>query len=542
MSISRRIFITTSIPYVNARPHVGYAWELVLADTFARYFRLAGNDVRFLTGTDDNSLKNVHAAERAGLATADFVRTQGQRYRELARRLNLSNDDFIQTAFDPRHAPAVQRLWQRCRARGDIYTKSYSGLYCVGCEQFLSSTELSSGRCPDHDAPLEHVEEENYFFRLSAHAPNLERSLTRGELRIHPEHYRAEVARWLERGLLDFSISRSAARARGWGIRVPDDPSQVVYVWFDALANYVSALDYARSGELFRDYWQESARRIHVIGKNVTRFHNIYWPAILGSAGAACPTDVVVHGFLTHEGRKIGKSLGNSVDPLPLIDELGADALRYYLLRRFPLDRDGDFSVAGLVGSCNADLADQLGNLQSRTLALLDKYHGGTVPGVGDDASGLAALGERAAAESESALLRFAPNEALGAVLAFVEAVNRYLAQKEPWALARALASAAGTERAAKEHALAAVLGESVRALLWAAGLLAPFIPESSQHIAVGFASPLPNPYQRDSRWNSATPGALVRRGEVLFRKRVVNVRAAGDLPTPKPAGLETGQ
>jgi methionyl-tRNA synthetase len=248
----------------------------------------------------------------------------------------------------------------------------------------------------------------------------------------------------------------------------------------------------------------------------------------------------VVHGFLTHEGRKIGKSLGNAVDPLPLLDELGTDALRYYLLRRFPLDKDGDFTAAGLVATCNADLADQLGNLLSRTLALLDKYHCGSVPSVGDDASGLAALGARVAAQSESALLRFAPNEALAAVLGFVEAVNRYLAQKEPWALARALASTASTARAGKVRALAGVLGESVRALLWAAGLLAPFIPQSSQHIGAAFAARVPNPYQRDSGWNSATPGALVRRGEVLFRKRVANVVAAEDLPMLKPAGLET--
>jgi len=235
------IFITTAIPYVNGAPHVGFAWELVLADVLARYQRARGRRVRFLTGTDDNSLKNVRAAEAEGADTAAFVRARGERFESLCRALRLSNDDFIRTAFDPRHAPAVERLWRACDAAGDVYRSSYCGAYCVGCERFYGPHELDGGGCPEHDAPLEQVDEQNYFFRLGRHQGEIDRWLSSDELRIAPEVYRAEAYGWVEAGLTDFSISRSTARARGWGIPVPDDAGQIVYVWFDALANYISA-------------------------------------------------------------------------------------------------------------------------------------------------------------------------------------------------------------------------------------------------------------------------------------------------------------
>jgi methionyl-tRNA synthetase len=533
------IFITTSIPYVNGPPHVGFAWELVLADTLARYHRLRGRDVRFLTGTDDNSLKNVRAAEGAGRPTADFVRSQGQRFVELAARLGLSNDDFIRTAFDPRHAPAVEKLWVACADAGDIYTRSYRGLYCVGCEQFYAPTELTAGRCPEHDTPLEAVDEANYFFRLGRHREHVARALTRdpvpsdgplavpvprGSIRVVPEVYRAETQHWVEAGLHDFSISRSQERARGWGIKVPGDPAQTVYVWFDALANYVSALGYASGAEELERFWQQSSRRIHVIGKNVTRFHCVYWPAILESAGLSCPTDVVVHGFLTVEGRKIGKSLGNGVDPFALVERFGRDRLRHYLLAHFPLGRDGDFSVAGLVRANDAELADQLGNLQNRVLVLLEQNADGCVPLGGAETSRLAPLARRTLQSVCTELERSAPDAALRAIFSLVQACNLELARTEPWKIARTLAGSSSlAQRAELRTELLSILGEAARSLLWIAGLLAPFLPDTAERIAQSFGTAVP-PVYRDAPpvWAELGAGSRVARREVLFARLAV--------------------
>jgi methionyl-tRNA synthetase len=518
------IVVTTSIPYVNGPPHVGFAWELVIADVLARYQRLRGNSVRFLTGTDDNSLKNVQAAQREGRATAEFVESQGQRFRALALGLGLSNDDFIRTAFDPRHAPAVEKLWRACSSSGDIYTTSYQGLYCLGCEQFFAATELSEGRCPEHDILLESVNETNYFFRLARHQAYVDEILSSGVLNVVPEPYRSETIAWAKRGLCDFSISRSQERARGWGIPVPGDASQTVYVWFDALANYISALDYASSGELaesFEQYWQRSSRRIHVIGKNVTRFHCVYWPAILASAGLACPTDVVVHGFLTVEGRKIGKSLGNGVDPFALLERFGRDRLRHYLLRHFPLARDGDFSVSGLVRASNAELADQLGNLLQRVLVLIEQNTAGVVPAGPEEPTALSELAHRTRANVCAELERSAPDQALGAVFALVEAGNLHISRTEPWKLARELRASSDLahQRELRERLLR-VLSEAARGLLWIAGLLAPFLPDTSERIARALGTRLPNVYGAECPdWAKLATGARVQRGEVLFTR-----------------------
>ncbi|HTV23345.1 MAG TPA: methionine--tRNA ligase [Polyangiaceae bacterium] len=530
------IFITTSIPYVNGAPHVGFAWELVLADVLARYHRARGRRVRFLTGTDDNSLKNVRAAEAEGADTAAFVRARSDRFVQLGRALGLSNDDFIRTAFDPRHAPAVERLWRACDAAGDVYRSSYRGAYCVGCERFFAPHELAEGGCPEHDTPLERIDEENYFFRLGRHQGEIDRLLQSGELRIWPDVYRGEAYGWVEAGLADFSISRSTARARGWGVGVPDEPGQIVYVWFDALANYISALGYAGGAPALDEFWDHGARRIHVIGKNVTRFHCIYWPAILASAGLRAPSDVVVHGFLTVDGRKIGKSLGNGVDPFELVERFGADRLRHYLLRHFPLGRDGDFSTAGLVHAANDELADQLGNLLQRVLVLLEQNTGGVVPATASEDSllggSLAEAARRAAAGARTELERCDPQSALAEVFAFVRACNLQLSRTEPWKLARrARESRDPVERAALDAACQGVLADAARGLLWAAALLEPFLPDAAARIAAAFgaaapgAAPAPAPTLPEvyadvpPEWSRLGRGAQIRRPDVLFSR-----------------------
>lgn len=526
------VFISTSIPYVNGAPHVGFAWELVLADVLARYQRARGRRVCFLTGTDDNSLKNVRAAQAEGADTAAFVRARGERFLALCRALWLSNDDFIRTAFDPRHAPAVERLWRACDAAGDLYRSSYRGAYCVGCEQFFAPHELVQGGCPEHDAPLERVDEVNHFFRLGRHQATVERLLApQGPLRVWPEVYCADAHRWVEAGLEDFSISRSTARAKGWGILVPGDTGQSVYVWFDALANYISALGYGSDAQELDAYWRQSARRIHVIGKNVTRFHCVYWPAILASAGLPPPTDVVVHGFLTVGGRKIGKSLGNGVDPFELVERYGADRVRHYLLRHFPLGRDGDFSVAALVQASNDELADQLGNLLQRVLVLIEQNAGGVIPALAQEDTPLAQAARRAADAARAALERCDPQAALAEVFALVRAANLELSRTEPWKLARrARAASDPAERSALEARCGEALADAARGLLWAAALLEPFLPDAAPRVAAALGTRLPAVYAGAAPgWRTLGADAVVARGEVLFARLAPELEGRGE-------------
>ena len=513
------ILVSSSIPYVNGPPHVGFAWELVLADVLARYHRAAGRAVWFSTGTDDNSLKNVRAAEAASSGVAEFVRDRGERFAALCRALELSNDDFIRTAFDPRHAPTVEHVWRRCAARGDVYPATYRGAYCVGCEQFFAPHELPDARCPEHDSALEQIDETNYFFRLARHQAAVAQHLSSGALRVYPDVYRAETQAWLDAGLTDFSISRGTERARGWGIAVPGDAAQTVYVWFDALINYLATL--ADGGDPARGLqrWSEAERRIHVVGKNVTRFHNVYWPAILASAGLPPPSDVVVHGFLTVDGRKIGKSLGNGIDPFALLDRFGADRLRHYLLRRFPLGRDGDVSVAALAQSSNEELADQLGNLQNRLLVLLEQNTAGLIPPLSGAPSELAAEARRLTERARAELERADPHQGIAHAFALVRACNLELARTEPWRLARRAREALGAQRAALELRLGDALGDAARGLLWAAALLAPFLPGAAARVATSLGAPLPPVYRTPPEWGALAVGSRVQRDGVLFER-----------------------
>jgi methionyl-tRNA synthetase len=512
-------YITTSIPYVNARPHIGHALEDVQADALARYQRLNGRDVHFLTGTDENSLKNVRAAEREGIPTEVLVERNAAQFYALRDSLDLSFDDFIRTSVDERHLAGVQRLWEACARRGDIYRRAYRGLYCVGCEQFYAEDELIDGLCPEHQVAPEVVEEENYFFRLSRYADRLHDLIETDRLRIVPQTRKNEVLSFIRGGLADFSISRSRERARGWGIAVPGDPEQVTYVWFDALGNYITALGYADDSLDYQRYWAHSPRRVHVIGKNITRFHAIYWPAILLSAGVPLPTDIFVHGFVTAGGRKIGKSLGNVVDPFELAARYGADTLRYYLLREIPATADGDFSEERLARAYNSDLADGLGNLLSRTLGMLARYYGGVVPAHGalePIDRRLVDAGNQLYGRIDEALERFAPDEALGAIWDLVAAANKYVVEVQPWALARRRADEPMAE--ARLATCLYVLAEALRQLAHA---LAPFLPGTADTIAVqlGLVLGVNTPLREALAWGRYPAGTAVQPGGVLFPK-----------------------
>jgi methionyl-tRNA synthetase len=514
-----RFYITTAIPYVNAKPHIGFALEAVLTDALARYHRCKGENVRFLTGTDENSLKNVRAAEREGLPTHTLVERHAQEFYRLREVLDLTFDDFIRTSVEPRHAAGVHRLWQACAQQGDIYTRSYRGLYCVGCEQFYTADELAGGLCPEHLIAPEVVEEENYFFRLSRYADQLRDLIETDQLRIVPQTRKNEVLSFLKGGLTDLSISRSRARAHGWGIPVPGDPDQVIYVWFDALGNYITALDYADEGPLYRRYWADNPQRIHVIGKGIIRFHAVYWPAILFSAGVPLPTTIFVHGYVTLGGEKISKSRGSSVDLLELVGRYGTDALRYYLLREIPATEDGDFTIERFARAYNTDLADQLGNLLQRTLGLVRRYYGGDVPAPGApdtaDQSLIAIAGELRR-RVDAALERLAPNEALAAIWALVAAANRYVADVQPWVLAKRRAESAETEAR-----LATTLYNLVEALRLVAQALAPLLPTTAAAIAdqLGIALDTDGSWDAALTWGGYPAGTVVRPGGVLFPK-----------------------
>ena len=437
---NQRWYVTSAIPYVNAPPHLGFAHEIVQTDVLARYYRLRGFDVRFVTGSDENSLKNVRAADQLALAPGQLIARHVSRFEYLKKALNLSYDDFIRTSVDIRHRVAVAKLWRACADNGDIYKSIYSGLYCVGCEHYYRESDLENGCCPEHGTVPEQIDEENYFFRLSRYRSRLLALIGNRELQIIPVKRRNEVLRWLEDGLQDISISRSRRRAGGWGIPVPGDPEQVVYVWFDALGNYISALDFGGDECRFERYWRTSFERTHVIGKGVTRFHAIYWPAMLLSAGVALPTRLFVHGYVTVEGRKISKSLDNAVDPIALADEVGVDSLRFYLLRQIRSHDDGDFSRARLEAVYTTDLANGLGNLLSRSVGLVNRYADGRVPHPGSYSDADRRLIEacsRLPGKVESAFEDFRLDAAVGEVWSVIQQANRYVSEVAPWRLAR---------------------------------------------------------------------------------------------------------
>ena len=477
----RRIYITTTIPYVNARPHLGHALELVQADVLARYHR-RGDQVRFQTGTDDNSLKNVLAAEAAGLPVQELVDRNAAAFTALGGPLGLSVDDVIRTSRDPRHRPGVERLWRACANAGDLYRRHYEGLYCVGCEQFYIPAELCDGRCPDHGTVPEPVAEENWFFRLSRYTGQLQEMIVGGELRIEPAERRNEVLGFIRGGLEDFSVSRSTARAHGWGIPVPGDPGQVIYVWWDALGNYITALGFGADAADYQRWWTGSSRRIHLVGKGVLRFHAVYWPAILLSAGQPLPTDILVHDYLTIGGRKISKSSGATIDPAELATTYGTDAVRWWLLREVPRVGDADFTVGRLTARANDELANGLGNLVHRVLSMIHRYRGGYPPSTSDIPPGsqeLTAACQQAPDLIEAALARFDFRAATAAVRAIADAANRYTNHAQPWQLA---SSERGGDAEAGRR-LDGVLAALAQAISTLGDNLAPFLPDTAARI-----------------------------------------------------------
>ena len=370
--MAKKFYITTAIPYVNASPHIGHALEFVLTDTIARYHQLLGEETCLLSGADENSLKNVQAAEKEKMPIQEFIDKNAKKFQELAKKLSVKIDIFQRGSDKKNHFPSSQKLWQLCATKGDIYQKKYKGLYCVGCETFYPSDELNEkGECFEHPGKkLTEVSEKNYFFKLSKYQKQLIDIISKDELKIYPDFRKNEVLSFLKKPLLDISISRTNERARNWGVPVPDDDTQRIYVWFDADNIYQSGVGFGWNEKLYRKWWPAD---VHVIGKGIIRFHAIYWIAFLLSAGLTLPKSIFVHGYLTIEGQKMSKTLGNVIDPFVLVNKYGTDAIRYYLLREIPPFDDGDFSYHRLNEIYNSDLANELGNLVMRITTLAEK-------------------------------------------------------------------------------------------------------------------------------------------------------------------------
>jgi len=480
-------YVTTPIYYVNDAPHVGHAYTSIAADALARYHRARGREpVRMLTGTDEHGQKIADTAKERGTtpqAHADSVVT---RFLSTWKHLGISNDDFIRTT-ESRHKEIVQDVWRRLEAAGDIYLGDYEGLYCVGCEAFYTEGQLEQpgNICPDHKKPVSLVKESSYFFRLSKYQDRLIEHFEKNPDFVRPESRRNEILSFIRSGLRDLSVSRTSF---SWGIPVPNDPKHVIYVWIDALTNYISALG-GVGAPLYQQFWgADDATRIHVIGKDILRFHAVYWPCMLMSAGLPLPRTIFTHGWWTVRGQKISKSLpATKVDPNLIADDIGVDALRYYLLREIPLGLDGDFSFEALIGRFNSDLANDLGNLLNRTVSMLQKYVDGVVPepvpaldGVGAHAT-LREQAVRAKAEAERNFDAIAPARALEAIWELVRGANAYVASAAPWTLAK---------DPARKAELGHVLHTFLEASLWAALLAAPVMPGKCAEILAQLGVP----------------------------------------------------
>ncbi len=451
-------FVSTTIPYVNGAPHIGHAQEFVITDTLARYRRQRGS-VHLQSGSDENSLKNVIAAEAIDEPTAVLVAHHAANFEHLAATLGLECDAFVRTSTDADHRATVEALWSACDARGDITKADYIGRYCVGCEQFYRDNELDDGRCPEHLTVPEEIREVNYFFRLDRYQQALIEAIESGQLRIEPPAKRNEILGFLREPLEPLSISRDAARSRGWGIPVPGDESQVIYVWFDALVNYVAGPS--------REAWEQFDRVSHVVGKGVSRFHAVYWPAMLLSAGWRLPDEILVHNYVTVDGQKIGKSLGNAVSPFDVIARHGVDAFRYYLLRHVGCFRDGDFTYERFDAVYDADLANQLGNLVARLCGLA---RGITLPG----ASSSPGFAEALNRGIDDAVISFALHRAVERIWDAIETINRGLSQSEPWRR--------------KPAEKASIVATALADLTTIAKALEPFLPDTARRIQASIA------------------------------------------------------
>uniref|UniRef100_A0A7C4M5F6 Methionine--tRNA ligase n=1 Tax=candidate division CPR3 bacterium TaxID=2268181 RepID=A0A7C4M5F6_UNCC3 len=455
-----KFYITTAIDYTNAKPHMGHVFEKILTDVIARYHRGIGDDVFFLTGSDENGLKNQTSAEENGVTPQKWVDEKVKDFLIMKEKFNLSYDNFIRTS-DPRHHKLVKEIWQKCLEKGDIYKKSYQGLYCVGCEGFVKDSDLVDGKCPNHDKKPEVVEEKNYFFKLSNYKEKIKELLEKEELKIYPKHRTKEIINILNE-LEDFSISRPREKL-SWGVSVPGDEDQTMYVWFDALSNYLTGVDFDLNSEKFKKYWPAD---VHVIGKDIIRFHAIYWPAMLLSFGIDLPKSILVHGFVNVGGKKMSKSIGNVIDPEEALGRHGVDPLRYFLIREIPTTDDGDFSFERFDERYESDLANSLGNLVSRVTNIAEK-----------NGIEFRIMNQESRIDLEEYFREYKLDRALEAIWEKVYEANKYVDETKPWSIKD------------DPEKLDLIINNLLNSIKNIAEALTPFMPETAKKILKIFES-----------------------------------------------------
>ncbi|MDP4039647.1 MAG: methionine--tRNA ligase [Candidatus Pacearchaeota archaeon] len=492
-----KFYITTTIPYANAPPHIGFALEIIQADILARWNTLHKKKVFFLTGTDEHGTKNYQTAKKQKLTPQEFVDKNSELFKELTKALNISNNYFIRTTDKKRHWPGAIEMWRILKERGDIYKKKYSGKYCSGCERFITEKELEDNKCPEHPSlNIQQIEEENYFFRLSKYSDKIKKLIETNKLEILPEKWKNDFLGLIKNGLTDVSFSRDIKHLP-WGIPVPEDKNQVLYVWCDALTNYLTGIGFPN--KKYEKFWPAD---IHLVGKDMLRFHAGIWPGMLLSAGLQLPKKIIVHGFLTIDGKKMSKSTGNVISPLELAKKYSSDSIRYYLTRTTPFGDDGDFSEKALMERHNNELANKLGNLVSRVSTLAEKY------GIEKCENELALknlISDWKSKKIENSRLstikehfkNYELDRALSEIFAFLDICNEYIQKTQPWK--------------SKDKKILYELADSIKS---ASILLWPFIPETSEKIANVFGFKI-----SISELNNPLKISKIKKSEILFNK-----------------------